>query len=167
MKNLRLEKIKQIVTQNEINTQDELLEALHHEGFDVTQATISRDINHLMIMKIPIGTGRYRYTTKPDPAHSLYIKGRLRIFQDSTLSIDSSENIIVLHTLPGSAEAVAYLIDYVEWPEVIGTLAGDNTIFILLKTSIAAKPTLKKLQSLLKSPLDKALQSIQSFVTTQ
>ena len=150
MKNVRLEKIKQIIATQEINTQDELLDALHQEGFDVTQATISRDINRLMIMKIPLGDGRYRYVSKPDPAHNAYVKGRLRIFQDSILSMNFSENIIVIHTIPGAAEAVACLIDYVEWPEIIGTLAGNNTIFVIVKTNKNTTTIIEKLQNLQK-----------------
>ncbi|WP_196593909.1 arginine repressor [Pectinatus sottacetonis] len=155
MKNLRLEKIKQIITTHEVNTQNELLTILQKEGFNVTQATVSRDINRLMLMKIPTGTGRYRYACRTDSSHSYSIKGHLRIFQDSVLSMDFSENIIVMHTLPGSAEAVAFFIDYIKFPEILGTLAGDNTLLIIIKSNIITTTVLKKLQTLLKMSIHK------------
>ena len=130
MKITRHEKIKEIIEQQVIETQDDLAQALRNSGIDVTQATVSRDIKELMLIKIPDATGRYRYAF-PKEHGMIFTQGRLeRTFEDSILSIRISENLVVIRTLPGTAQAVAYGIDYMKWPEVLGTVAGDDTIFV-------------------------------------
>lgn len=148
MKDLRLEKIKKIIEQQVIDTQEELAEALKREGVEVTQATVSRDIRRLMLLKLPIGDGRYRYAF-PSEQNPAYSPTRLRIFQDSIISINFSGNLVVIKTLPGTAEAVAFLIDYVKWPEIMGTVAGDNTIFVAVKPEDAVKQVIVKFKTLL------------------
>lgn len=130
MKMSRHEKIKQIIESQVIETQDDLAKALKNSGIDVTQATVSRDIKELMLIKIPNTSGSYRYAFPKD--QGVYLsQGRLeRTFQDSIVSMVASENLLVVRTLPGTAQAVAYGIDYLKWPEVLGTVAGDDTIFI-------------------------------------
>lgn len=130
MKITRHEKIKEIIEQQVIETQDDLAQALRNSGIDVTQATVSRDIKELMLIKIPDATGSYRYAF-PKEHGMIFTQGRLeRTFEDSILSIRISENLVVIRTLPGTAQAVAYGIDYMKWPEVLGTVAGDDTIFV-------------------------------------
>lgn len=149
MKGLRHAKIKQIIEQQVIDTQEELAEALRKNNIDVTQATVSRDIKELMLIKVPTGDGRYRYAFPPEN-NMIFSQSRMaRTFQDAIVSIDSSENIIVLKTLPGTAQAVAYTIDYVKWPEVLGTVAGDDTIFVVVKPSDAVDKIIAKFQALL------------------
>ena len=130
MKIARHEKIKEIIEAQVIETQDDLTKALRNSGIDVTQATVSRDIKELMLIKIPDASGGYRYAF-PKEHGMILSQGRLeRTFQDSILSINVSENLVVIRTLPGTAQAVAYGIDYMKWPEVLGTVAGDDTIFV-------------------------------------
>ena len=125
MKIARHEKIKEIIESMVIEAQ-----ALRNSGIDVTQATVSRDIKELMLIKIPDASGGYRYAF-PKEHGMILSQGRLeRTFQDSILSIGVSENLVVIRTLPGTAQAVAYGIDYMKWPEVLGTVAGDDTIFV-------------------------------------
>ena len=151
MKALRHSKIKEIVERYIIETQEELADALSKHGIDVTQATVSRDIKELMLIKVPTGDGRYRYAFPPEQNIVLSQARMERTFRDSLVAIDYSQNIVVLRTLPGTAQAVAYTIDYVKWPEVIGTVAGDDTIFVLVKPVEAVSVVIAKFQSLMGS----------------
>lgn len=130
MKGLRHGKIKEIIDQQAIETQEDLATSLREHGIDVTQATVSRDIKELMLIKVPTGDGRYRYAFPSEQGVVLSQARMERIFQDSVINIVSNENLIILRTLPGTAQAVAYTIDYVRWPEILGTIAGDDTIFV-------------------------------------
>ncbi len=151
MKALRHSKIKEIIDRYIIETQEDLAEALSKHGIDVTQATVSRDIKELMLIKVPTGDGRYRYAFPPEQ-NIIMSQARLeRTFQDSIVAIDFSQNIVVLRTLPGTAQAVAYTIDYVKWPEIIGTVAGDDTIFVLVKPMEAVPQVIAKFRSLMGS----------------
>ena len=133
MKTHRQTRVKEIVDRLVIRTQDELAEALRAEGIDVTQATVSRDIKEMMLVKVPTGDGNYRYAFPSDHNATVSVARLEKTFQDSVLSVNSSGNIIVLRTLPGTAQAVAYVLDNVRWPEIIGTVAGDDTIFLVVK----------------------------------
>lgn len=149
MKSLRHSKIKEIVERQVIQTQDELAEELRRAGIEVTQATVSRDIKELMLVKVPTGDGGYRYAFPPEQ-NVIYTQTRMtRVFHDSVIAIDCSENIIVIKTLPGMAQAVASTIDNSKWPEVIGTVAGDDTIFSLVKPRDAVDDVLARFQRLL------------------
>lgn len=148
MKNLRHAKIKQIIEQQIIDTQEELIESLKKEGVEVTQATVSRDIREMMLIKVSNGDERYRYAL-PSEQNVIYAQKRMRTFQDSIISINFSGNIIVFRTLPGTAEAVAYTIDHVNWPEILGAIAGDNTIFVTVKSDDVAELVVAKFQALL------------------
>ena len=132
MKTARHERIRDIIESQIIETQDDLAQALRKSGIEVTQATVSRDIKELMLIKIPNATSGYRYAFPKDQAMILS-QGRLeRTFQDSIISMTASENLLVIGTLPGTAQAVAYAVDYMKWPEVLGTVAGDDTIFVAI-----------------------------------
>lgn len=149
MKGLRHAKIKEIIEQRVIETQEELAESLRKEGIEVTQATVSRDIKELMLIKVPTGDGRYRYAF-PIEQNIHFSQSRMeRIFQDSVLGLDYSENLIVIKTLPGTAQAVAATIDYVKWQEIIGTVAGDDNILIVVKPASAVPQVISKLQAFL------------------
>ena len=149
MKLLRHGKVKEIIENNIIETQEELAEALRRHGIDVTQATVSRDIKELMLIKVPVGDGRYRYAF-PQEQNVVISPARMeRIFQDSVVGINHSQNIIVLKTMPGTAQAVAFTIDHVKWPEIIGTVAGDDTIIVVVKPMEAVPAVLAKFQALL------------------
>lgn len=134
MKRYRYNKIKEIVKSRPIETQEELANALLEEGIEVTQATVSRDIKELMLIKIPTGDGHYRYAITPDN-NIVFSRSRItRLFQDSITNMNSAYNQLVIHTLPGSAQSVSFAIDNAKWPEILGTIAGDDTILILTHT---------------------------------
>ncbi len=150
MKGLRHSKIKDIIDRSIIETQEELAEALRKEGIEITQATVSRDIKELMLIKVPTGDGRYRYAF-PIEQNILFSQARMeRIFRDAVTSIDFSENLIVIKTLPGTANAVASTIDYAKWPEIIGTIAGDDNILIIAKPAAAVPSLIARFQTLLR-----------------
>ncbi|HEY8341882.1 MAG TPA: transcriptional regulator ArgR [Calditerricola sp.] len=125
-------KIREIISQYDIETQDELVDKLREAGFHVTQATVSRDIKELHLVKVPTPDGRYKYSLPVDLRTNPQQKLK-RMLVDSFVSIDHAENLIVLKTLPGNAQAVAALIDSLDWPEIMGTIAGDDTILIICK----------------------------------
>ncbi|MCX7780233.1 MAG: arginine repressor [Negativicutes bacterium] len=147
MKGLRHTKIKEIIERSVVETQEDLAEALRKEGIEVTQATVSRDIKELMLIKVPTGDGRYRYAFPPEQNVLLSQSRMERVFQDSILAIDYSVNIIVLRTPPGAAQVVAYTIDNAKWPEVIGTVAGDDTVLVVVKPAEAVEQTLAKFRA--------------------
>lgn len=150
MKRYRYTKIKEIVKSRPIETQEELANALMEEGIDVTQATVSRDIKELMLIKIPTGDGRYRYALSPEESVVLSRSRISRLFQDSITGIDSSVNLVVLHTLPGSAQSVCFAIDHARWGEVIGTVGGDDTILLVARTIEDVEEIKKRISDLMK-----------------
>ena len=133
MKMTRHAKIKEIIDKNKVETQEDLAAALRAEGIEVTQATVSRDIKELMLVKVPDANGQYHYAY-PKEHNMLLTPGRLeRTFQDSIIGIRVSQCMVVIRTLPGTAQAVAYAVDYMKWEEVLGTIAGDDTVFVALE----------------------------------
>ena len=149
MKSTRHKKIKELIQEHIIETQDDLTKALKENGIVVTQATVSRDIKELLLIKIPMGDGRYKYAT-PDEQSGIFSQTKMnRTFQDSIVKIKVSENILVVRTLPGTAQAIAYNIDYVKWPEILGTVAGDDTIFAVLADRSFADIVINKLKHLM------------------
>ncbi len=149
MKAVRQAKIKAIIENTIIETQDDLADALREQHISVTQATVSRDIKELMLVKVPIGDGRYRYSF-PAEKNIVFSESRMsRMFKDSVMNIDSSENIIVIKTLPGTANAVCSSLDYAKWPEVIGTVAGDDNILVVIKPKSAVPRVIKKLEMMI------------------
>lgn len=150
MKRYRYNKIKEIIQSRVIETQEELAKALLEEGIEVTQATVSRDIKELMLIKIPTGDGHYRYGLSPEE-NVLLSRNRInRLFQDSIISVEYSLNQIVLRTLPGSAQSVAFAIDHAKWAEIIGTIAGDDTILLIAKSVEEVSPVLKRIADLMR-----------------
>ncbi|SHI55867.1 transcriptional regulator, ArgR family [Geosporobacter subterraneus DSM 17957] len=132
MKYSRHAKILEIIENNEIETQEELAEFLKRSGINVTQATVSRDIKELRLIKVLAKNGRYKYASMKQQESA--ISDRLvKIFKDSILSIDYAGNIIVLKTLSGAANAACAAIDALDVKELVGTIAGDDTIFILAR----------------------------------
>ena len=134
MKNTRHEAILDIIRNNEIETQSDLANALIARGVQVTQATISRDIKELQLMKLSTEGGKYKYAVKEKEDNE--ISDRLvRIFRESVLRVTVSENLIVLNTLSGSANAAGEAIDSMNRPEIIGSICGDNTIFVAIRSA--------------------------------
>jgi transcriptional regulator of arginine metabolism len=149
MKGIRHAKIKEIIDKQMMETQEDLAAALRSHGIDVTQATVSRDIKELMLIKVPTGDGHYRYAFPTEQGVMLSQARMERIFQDSVISVLASENLVIIRTLPGTAQAVAYTIDYVRWPEILGTIAGDDTIFIAASSRGEIDHLLAKFRNLL------------------
>ncbi|MCZ8520631.1 MULTISPECIES: transcriptional regulator AhrC/ArgR [Paenibacillus] len=132
MKGQRHIKIREIITNNEIETQDELVELLGVAGFHVTQATISRDIKELHLIKVPLDDGRYKYSVPADQRYNPLQRLR-RALNDHFVHIDYTENLVVLKSLPGTANTIAALIDSLEWNEIMGTICGDDTVLIICR----------------------------------
>lgn len=149
MKTRRQKKIIEIIQNNIISTQEELAEALRNQGFEVTQATISRDIKELRLVKIPTGHNSYKYGV-PNEQGVVQNEDRLRrMMQELVIGMDYSENIVVLRTYPGNAHGVASLIDAANWKEVIGTVAGDDTILLVVKPISAVPALMQKIRELM------------------
>ena len=132
MKSRRHRKILDIIEQLAIETQEELAEALRRQGIIVTQATVSRDIKELRLVKV-LDNGQYRYALPREQVLAHNQERMKKMFQDSVTNLDYSENLIVIKTLPGTASAVASTIDTARRKEIIGTVAGDDTILIIVK----------------------------------
>jgi transcriptional regulator of arginine metabolism len=129
----RQTKILELISKREIETQEELAEGLKAMGIDVTQATISRDIKELRLVKVMSKSGKYKYATIGQSQEG--ITDRLyKIFENSVVSIDNAMNIIVLKTIPGAAQICASAIDYMGVDEIVGTLAGDDTVFVAIRS---------------------------------
>ncbi|KZE65405.1 arginine repressor [Paenibacillus polymyxa] len=133
MKGQRHIKIREIISQHEIETQDELVEALRMAGFQVTQATVSRDIKELLLIKVPMDDGRYKYSMPSDQRYNPTQKLK-RTLVDNFLHIDYTTNLIVMKCLPGTANSIAALLDNIEWSEIMGTISGDDTILIICRS---------------------------------
>lgn len=129
MKSERQETILRVITENEIETQEELAQMLRNQGYQVTQATVSRDIKELRLIKILGQQGTYCYS-KPGRHESAVNSRMIRMLSDSVVSIDFAGQMVVVKTLSGSANVACEAIDNMNWKEVLGTIAGDNTIFL-------------------------------------
>ncbi|HEO8418713.1 transcriptional regulator AhrC/ArgR [Niallia sp. FSL W8-0635] len=127
-------KIREIITNNDIETQDELVDELKSAGYNVTQATVSRDIKELHLVKVPLQDGRYKYSLPADQRFNPLQKLK-RMLMDSFVKIDSAENLLVLKSLPGNAQAIGALIDNLDWDEILGTICGDDTCLIICRTA--------------------------------
>ena len=125
-------RIREIVTNNEIETQDELVDRLKQNGYNVTQATVSRDIKELHLVKVPLQDGRYKYSLPADQRFNPLQKLQ-RALADSFVSIDGVSHFLMIKSLPGNGNAIAVLLDHLEWDEILGTLSGDDTILIICR----------------------------------
>ena len=138
MKNDRQAALLEIITQETIETQEQLLNCLRQRGYKSTQATVSRDIKELHLVKEPVGQGRYRYAVSVHRT-SLNFADKLRtIFRESVLSIDHAQNIVVIKTMPGLANAAAAALDGMGHASIVGTLAGDDTVLLIMRDNVNA-----------------------------
>lgn len=126
-------RIRDIITNNDIETQDDLVDELKNAGFSITQATISRDIKELHLVKVPLMDGRYKYSLPADQRFNPLQKLK-RMLIDAFVKIDSASHFLVLKTLPGNAQAIGALIDHLDWEEILGTICGDDTCLIICRT---------------------------------
>ena len=139
MKFQRQTKILELIEKEPLETQEELSARLREAGFDTTQATVSRDIKELRLIKVMTADGSYRYATAASEQEGgMQIRVR-RIFRESVTSVAVAQNIVVIKTLPGLANAAGYAIDAMPDPTVIGTLAGDDTVFCAMRDNESAE----------------------------
>ena len=133
MKVNRHAKIVELIMTHDIETQEELADYLNAAGFPTTQATVSRDIRDLKLTKVPTGNGKQKYMILRTPDEDLSEKYR-RVLKDGYISMDMAQNILVVKTISGMAMAVAAAIDAMNWNEVVGCIAGDDTIMCAIRT---------------------------------
>ena len=134
MKTVRQVAILDIIEKQEIETQEELASALNARGIRVTQATVSRDIKELRLLKVLTPSGKYKYATG-DQADNNLTDRFIRMLAESLLSVSSANNLIEVKSLSGSANVAAEALDSMHWPEVLGTLAGDNTVLLIIRSN--------------------------------
>lgn len=140
--------IRELITEKEIETQEELVTELKKLGFKVTQATVSRDIKELQLVKVPTVEDKYIYSLPADQRFNPTNKLK-RLLTDAFIKIDSTSHFIVLKTLPGNAQAVGALIDNIKWDEIMGTICGDDTCLIICRTEKDAKDIQKRFLDML------------------
>lgn len=145
MKTNRQSKIIEIIQKNEVETQDELSALLEKDGFRVTQATVSRDIRELKLTKIPTASGRQKYAVITD-AHENLSKKYERVLREGFLSMDMAQNILVIKTVSGMASAVCAAIDAMKMREIVGSIAGDDTIMCAIRTVDDTYAVMKKIR---------------------
>lgn len=148
MKVARHEKIIELIHQYEIDTQEELAERLKEAGFKVTQATVSRDIRALKMTKVAGKDGKSRYAIIHNELNTLSDR-YTRVLKDALLTMDVGQNLVVLKTVPGMAMAVAAALDDFKWPEVLGCIAGDDTIMCAARSIEQALSIVEKLRSII------------------
>ncbi len=150
MKYNRQSKILEIIESEVIETQEEIVDRLKKMGMDVTQATVSRDIKELRLIKVMTPDGRYKYAPMGHTSGSISSK-LMTVFRESVVSVDFANNIVVVKTLPGMAQAAASSIDSLNWGEILGTIAGDDTIMIVCRAERFAEAIVDKFNRIIGS----------------
>ena len=145
-KKKRLAYILSIINQQDVSTQDELTELLTNQGFDVSQSTVSRDIKELNLIKLD-ERGKYKYV-QPNSLNNNLSPQLISLFKQIIVSIECANNLIVIRTLSGNASAAGMAIDEMRFPQVLGTVAGDDTVLVIAKTNADAEIVLKSLRTL-------------------
>ena len=148
MKVARHEKIKELIQQYDIDTQEELASRLNEAGFKVTQATVSRDIRALKMMKVTGKDGKSRYVILQELPTEMGEK-YTRVLHDALLTIDQGQNILVIRTVPGMAMGVAAALDALNWEEILGSIAGDDTVMCVARTLEEASSVAERLKRIL------------------
>ena len=148
MKGNRHQKIVELVDHFEIETQEELADLLRQEGYKVTQATVSRDIRQLNLTKVSTESGKQKYVILKREDNQIGEK-YIRVLKDGFLSMDRAQNILVIKTVAGMAMAVAAAIDTMKLEEIVGSIAGDDTIMAAVRTNEDAELVMKKIKDLL------------------
>ena len=150
MKLERQAEILKLIHTYEIDTQEELARRLNEAGFHVTQATVSRDIRDMKLTKVEGGNGKLRYALLQNQAADT--AGRyVRVLKDAVVSMDTAENLLVIHTVPGMAMAAAAVLDEMNIPEIVGCIAGDNTIMCAIRSREEALKVMEKLRRMLET----------------
>ena len=149
MKSKRQAKIMEIISKTNVETQEQLLQELQQAGFTATQATISRDIKDLRIVKELTSFGTYRYTTAAKELPNTFSSRLNTIFRECVTGFDYAQNMIVIHTLPGLANAAASALDAMNMSVVLGTIAGDDTVFVVMRDTNSAAAFCGEIKSLM------------------
>ena len=147
IKSKRHAKMQELIKKHEIETQEELLDYLQKEGYQVTQATVSRDIRELKLTKVSMSSGRQKYAVIADGSEGLSEK-YARIFHDAFVSMDMAQNILVIKTVAGMAMAVAAAIDAMHLHEIVGCIAGDDTIMCAVRSVEETVSVMSRLRKL-------------------
>lgn len=148
VKNSRHKVIRDIIERDNIETQFQLTDELRKQGFNVTQATVSRDIKEMGLIKIAFGENAFRYSFPIGIMAGNIFDRAKRMFRENIQRIEGSENIIVVKTLPGVAQAIASCIDGLGWKELLGCVAGDDTIITVIRDRNQLHEVIRKLQEL-------------------
>ena len=149
MKNARQAEILNIIQNSAVETQEQLLQELKLRGFSTTQATISRDIKQMHLIKEPVGHGVYKYTVSGNRTKLNFAEKLRTIFRESITGVDYAQNIVVIKTMPGLASAAASAIDGMNMSVVVGTLAGDDTVMIVMRDNNTAAAFCGEIKNLL------------------
>lgn len=149
LKKTRHDKILEIIAQHEVETQEELVRYLREGGFDVTQATISRDIRELKLYKMSVGKGKQKYIVLQQGDENHMEDKFIRVLKDGFVSMDMAQNILVVRTVSGMAMAVAAAIDSLRFQEIVGSIAGDDTIMIAVRTVEDTEQLMERVRKLL------------------
>jgi transcriptional regulator of arginine metabolism len=144
-KEQRHKRIQDIIAHSSISTQSDLVNALRAEGIHVTQATISRDINELRLVRLPVGKGRHRYSLTQLGSHNNLDEKLARLFKNFVRDIDRGENVLVIRTADGHA----LLLDQLKRDDIVGTLAGEDTIFIVARSTAEGEALMEELHMLI------------------
>ncbi|MBQ2706123.1 MAG: arginine repressor [Agathobacter sp.] len=147
MKTKRQSKILELIRKNDIETQEELLAHLLKDGFAVTQATVSRDIREMKLTKVSVNGGKQKYTTLNDTTEDLSEK-YVRVLRDGFVSMDMAQNILVIKTVSGMAGAVCASLDAMSIHEIVGSIAGDDTIMCAIRTTEDTIAIMKRLRKI-------------------
>lgn len=149
MKNNRQSKILEIITKENIETQEQLLARLQDFGINSTQATISRDIKQMHLVKEPIGHGVYKYALSDNRTRLNFAEKLRTIFRESITSVEHAQNIVVVKTMPGLASAACAALDDMKITYMLGSLAGDDTAFLVMKDNEAARDFCQEIKAML------------------
>ena len=148
-KEQRQKRIQDIIMRESVSTQAELVALLSKEGVHVTQATVSRDINELRLVRLPIGKGRHRYALAQYGGESDVDEQLGRLFQNFVQDVDRGENLLVIRTADGHATGVALLLDRWKRDEIVGTLAGEDTILVVARTTAEGESLMEEFNALM------------------
>ncbi|MCM0650362.1 arginine repressor [Clostridium swellfunianum] len=148
MKVARHAKILEIINSKDIETQEELAEELKNIGMDVTQATVSRDIKELKLIKVLSNNGKYKYASIA-PVEKFLSDKLVSVFSQTVLSVENVDKFIVVKTISGSASVAAEAVDSLHFEGIVGTIAGDNTIFILVRTLQQATQLVQRIKKMI------------------
>ena len=149
MKSHRQAVLLEIIQEYDIDTQEELLDKLREKNFNVTQATVSRDINELKLIKVPMANGKYKYTVAQKDENMDTQSSFKTIFKTAVRSIDFAQNMIVLKTTSGMAQGVCYELDSIELDGILGTIAGDDTIFVVTSSNTKSAALVSELKKIM------------------